>query len=79
MAPTAKLTTGPGVPRAETIREQFCEPSPRRMGYLAARRAEEGGCVALEKDRYGSLPSKWLRRGFTERERNTERNREGRG
>lgn len=42
MAPTAKLTTGPGVPRAETIREQFCEPTLRREGRRRIRRAREG-------------------------------------
>lgn len=78
MAPTAKLTTGPGVPRAETIREQFCEPSLQRMGYL-----RREGRRRIRRAREGSL---WLvgfqvakERGFTEREeRNSERNR-GRG
>lgn len=50
MAPTAKLTTGPGVPRAETIREQFCNLHLSN-GYLRGEKGGGGYVARLEKDR----------------------------
>lgn len=49
MAPTAKLTTGPGVPRAETIREQFCNLHLSNGWYLGGEKDGGGYVARLEK------------------------------